>query len=134
MKKTTKQLNSTDELVLMEAIVKQPSLYLYELQNILLQTTGATICITAIHNFLTYQGFSHNKLSHRALQQSGQLRETFLSEISVYEPHMLVFVDETGSDRRTALRRYGYSLKGKPATVDTPLVRGRRYSAIAAMV
>ena len=46
---------------------------------------------------------------------------------------MLVFVDETGSDRRTALRKYGYSLKGKPATADTLLVRGRRYSAIAAM-
>lgn len=46
---------------------------------------------------------------------------------------MLIFVDETGSDRRSALRRYGYSLKGKPATTDTLLVRGRRYSAIAAM-
>ena len=46
---------------------------------------------------------------------------------------MLIFVDETGSDRRTVLRKYGYSLKGKPATTDTLLVRGKRYSAIAAM-
>ena len=131
--KTTKRLSSTDELVLMEAIVRQPSIYLYELQNILLQTTGTTICLAAIHNFLTYQGFTHKKLSHRALQRSDQLRENFLSEISLYEPHMLIFVDETGSDRRTALRKYGYSLKGKPATTDTLLVRGKRYSAIAAM-
>lgn len=42
-------------------------------------------------------------------------------------------MDETGSDRRTALCKYGYSLKGTPATADTLLVRGRRYSAIAAM-
>ena len=70
---------------------------------------------------LTYQGFSHKKLSHRALQRSDQLRETFLSEISIYEPHMLVFVDETGCDRCTALRKYGYSLKGRPATADTLL-------------
>lgn len=131
--KTTKRLSSTDELVLMEAIVRQPSIYLYELQNILLQTTGTTICLAAIHNFLTYQGFTHKKLSHRALQRSDQLRENFLSEISLYEPHMLIFVDETGSDRRTVLRKYGYSLKGKPATTDTLLVRGKRYSAIAAM-
>lgn len=131
--KTNKRLSRTDELVLMEAVVKQPSIYLHELQNTLLQTTGTTICLAAIHNFLVYQGFSRKKLSHRALQRSDQLRETFLSEISVYEPHMLVFVDETGSDRRAALRKYGYSLKGKPATTDTLLVRGRRYSAIAAM-
>ena len=65
--RTTKRLSITDELVLMEAIVKQLSVYLHELQNILLQTTGTTICLTAIHNFLTYQGFSHKKLSHRAL-------------------------------------------------------------------
>ena len=50
-----------------------------------------------------------------------------------HEPHTLIFVDKTGSDRRTSLRRYSYSLKGKPATTDTLLVRGRRYSAIAAM-
>ena len=106
--KTTKKLSSTDELVLMEAIVKQPSIYLHELQNILLQTTGTTICLTAIHKFLAFQGFSHKKFSHRALQRSDQLRDKFISEISIYESHMLVFVDETGSDRRTALHRYSY--------------------------
>ena len=31
--KTTKKLSSTDELVVMEAIVKQPSIYLHEVQN-----------------------------------------------------------------------------------------------------
>ena len=46
---------------------------------------------------------------------------------------MLVFDDETGANRHTALRRYGYSLKGKPATTDTLLVRGKRYSAIGAI-
>ena len=109
--------------MLMEAIVKQPSIYLHELQNILLQTMGTTICYSAIHKFLSNQGFTHKKLSHRALQRNGQLRES----------HMLIFVDKTGSDRRTSLRRYGYSLKCKPATTDTLLVRGGRYSAIAAM-
>ncbi len=30
-------------------------------------------------------------------------------------PEMLVFVEETGSDRRTCLRRYGYALKSRRA-------------------
>jgi hypothetical protein len=90
----------------MEAIVKQPSVYLL---NILLQIMGTTICFAAIHNFLTYQEFSHKKLSHTTLQRNDQLKENYLSEISNYT---FIFVDETGSDRRLALCRYGYSLTG----------------------
>ena len=46
---------------------------------------------------------------------------------------MFVFVDETGSDRRDCLRKYGYSLRGKPP-VDLQLYRrGIHITAIAAM-
>ena len=53
--------------------------------------------------------------------------------MSLYDPEMLVFLDETGSDRRTYLRRYGYALKGSRATTEKLLVRGKRYSAIAGL-
>ena len=46
---------------------------------------------------------------------------------------MLVFVDETGADRRNCLRRFEYSLRGKPAVSKKLLVRGQRVLAIAAM-
>ena len=46
---------------------------------------------------------------------------------------MLVFVDETGSDRRDALRRYGYGIRGKPPRSCKLLVRGERISVISAM-
>ena len=48
---------------------------------------------------------------------------------------MLIFVDESGSDKRSALQRYGYALKGKPAVADKLLIliRGKRYSAIIMM-
>ena len=62
-----------------------------------------------------------------ALQQNAASRAQFLSDISVYEPEMLLFIDETGSDRRNSIRRYGYSIVGKPAPL---LVRGKRFSAI----
>ena len=48
-------------------------------------------------------------------------------------PEMLVFLDETGADRRNCLRRFGYILRGKPAVSKKLLVRGQRISAIAAM-
>ena len=52
---------------------------------------------------------------------------------SIGHPEMLVFVDETGADRRNCLRRFGYSLRGRPAVSKKLLVRGQRVSAIASM-
>ncbi len=36
--------------------------------------------------------------------------------LSPHSAEMFVFVEETDSDRRNELRKYGYSLRGKPAT------------------
>jgi len=57
----------------------------------------------------------------------------FITDISVYDPNMLIFVDESGSDKRSAFWRYGYALNGKPAVADKLLIRGKRYLAISMM-
>ena len=49
--------------------------------------------------------------------------------MSVYSPDMMVFVDETGSDKRNYFRKYVYSISGKPATNKSPLFLGERVSA-----
>ena len=46
---------------------------------------------------------------------------------------MFIFLDETGTDRRDALRRYAYSWRGLPALAHKLLVRGQRLSSIAIM-
>ena len=51
----------------------------------------------------------------------------------LHRPHILVFVDETGSDCRDALRKYGYGLRGKLPRSCKLLMRGERLSAISAM-
>lgn len=43
------------------------------------------------------------------------LRASYALAVSLYKPDMLIFLDETGTDRRDALRKYSYSLRGKPA-------------------
>ena len=45
----------------------------------------------------------------------------------------MIFIDETGCDRRNTLRKYGYGLRGKPVRCHKLLVRGERISVIAAM-
>ena len=54
-----------------------------------------------------------------------------MSDLSVYSSEMFVFVDETGADRRNTLRKYGYSLRGKPIRNYNLLIRGERISATA---
>ena len=46
---------------------------------------------------------------------------------------MFIFVDESGADRRDALRKYAYSWKGSPAKSCKLLVRGEHITAIALM-
>ena len=46
---------------------------------------------------------------------------------------MLIFIDGSGSDNRDTLRRYGYSIRGKPPRSLKLLVRGECVSVIAAM-
>ena len=50
-----------------------------------------------------------------AKQQDSYLRAQFAYDVTQYQPEMLVFLDETGSDKRDSLRKYGYSLQGRPA-------------------
>ena len=59
------------------------------------------------------------------------LRAQYVAEVSMYRPEMLVYLDESGCDRRDSLRKKGYSLRGKPAKLQRLLVRGQRVSVIA---
>ena len=46
-----------------------------------------------------------------ATQRDELFREQFISDVSIYNPDMLVFIDETGADRRNLLRSHGYSIR-----------------------
>lgn len=130
---TCKKLSAYDELTIIEAIVNQPSLYLHELQHKVLITTGNDLSIPTICKYLHKQHFSRKKLTFRAQQRSEELRAKYLTDVSIFEPEMLIFVDETGSDKRAALRKYGYAPRGRQAVSEKLLVKGKRYSAIAGL-
>ncbi len=68
-----------------------------------------------------------------AKQRDDLYLATYAAELSVYKPEMLIFLDEIGCDRRNVLRRYAYSLRGKPAKSHKLLVRGKHLNAITFM-
>ena len=69
-------------------------------------------------------------MHHVAIQRSDELRARFMAEVSVYDPMMLVWLDETGCDCRNTIHKYGYSIRGLPLSDHRLLVRGVRYTAI----
>ena len=88
-----KGLTPIDEFLILELVADKPGIYLRELQA----------------------GFTHRKLTRIAGQRCDFLRSQFMEDLSIFSIDMLVFVDESGSDNRDALRKYGYSLRGQPA-------------------
>ena len=75
-------------------------------------------------------GCSRQVIRHIAIQRSDATRAKFMAEISMYEPSMFVWTDESGCDRRDSTRKFGYSVRGLPPVDHRILVRGIRYSAI----
>ena len=56
-----------------------------------------------------------------------------MEDLSIFSIDMFVFVDDSGSDSRDTLCKYGYSLRGQPAKALSLFPRGKHLSAIVAM-
>ena len=69
-------------------------------------------------------------IKHLSLRRSEAKRAKFWAEMSVFDPNMMLWVDESGCDRRNALRKYGYGIRGQPPQDYSLILRGKRYSAI----
>ena len=80
-----------------------------------------------LYQFLHQNRFTRKTVSRVALQRSEVERVQYKSDISANNQ---VFVDETGTGRRNALWRFGYSLCGKPARALNLFVRGQHVTAI----
>lgn len=128
-----REITASAQLFIMNIVIEKPGIYLKEIKKEIMDFMELDISISAICKFLKANGFTRQKLRTVATQQDAFLREKFILDVSVYSPGMLVFVDETGADQRNRFRKYGYSLRGKPAVNSTLLFRGERISAIACM-
>lgn len=71
------------------------------------------------------------KIVQAAKQRCIVYRARFMADIFAYNKDMFVFIDETGSDRRDQIRRFGCALQGEALLYHHLLARGQRVSAIA---
>ena len=113
----TAKLTEIDKFIILELAIDKPGIYLREIQEQLHSETGTEVDMSTVCRFLHASGFTRQKLIITAKQRSEFLRAQYLIDMQVYRghPELLAFVDETGTDRRDCMRRFGYSLCGKPA-------------------
>ena len=131
--KSFRKITKPAEFFILHLVIDRPSIYLREIKNELQKELGVAVSESAICVFLHKAGFTRQRLKHYAIQRSDELRSIFASDMTLFDPNMLVFLDETGANRRDTIRAKGYSLRGKPAKKQQLLVRGECVSAICAM-
>ena len=129
----SRAVSSHEELIVVGLLLDDPSLYLSEVCQKLREITGIEASPATVCRVIHRNGFTRKKIKQVAIQQSVEARGRFAAEVQFYNVRQFVWVDETGSDRRDQMRKFGYSLKGEPPVYHRILHRGKRISAIAAM-
>ena len=69
-------------------------------------------------------GMHQKVLQHIALQCSDELRANFIAEVSVCDPSMFIWIDETGCGRHHSMRKHAYGIR--PPRDHQLLIRGTR--------
>ena len=106
-----KLLNNIEQLALLW-IIQDPGLYLHEIQSRLPNDVGKSVSIATICQTLQYMGCIRQVMKHVASQRSDGERARYMAEISKYDPAMIIWIDETGCDRRHSTRKWSYSIRG----------------------
>ena len=121
------------ELHVIGFVIENPSVYLSEVCHNIGDITGEAVSPSTVCRLLKRYGISRKKIRQVALQRCDSLRGAFMAQTFLYQRDMFVWIDETGSATRDAIRKYGYSLCGMRAEYHRLLTRGKRVNAITAM-
>ncbi len=122
--KAYRKLTTPVILMILHLVLTKPGIYLHEIQTEVSSTLLVDVDTSTICRCLHKSGFTRQKLKITASQQDAFRREQYSSDVSVYNKEMLVFVDETDADHRNQIRRYGYSIRGRPLRHYKLLSRG----------
>jgi len=126
-------LSDHQELWVIGLVLDNCSLQLGEIcqkvhQVFQIQVSPSTIC-----RLLYRHGFTRRKIQQVAQQRSSNYRGKFMATMLMFDADKIVWIDETGCDRRDQIRRLGYSIRGERPVCHRLLQRGQRISIIAAM-
>ncbi len=70
--------------------------------------TGLTITASTVCRIIQRHGFTRKTIQQIALQRCDEYRGDFMAEMDFFE---IVWLDETGCDKRDHVRKMGYAMR-----------------------
>ena len=128
-----RKLDVHEELYTIGMVLDCPSMYLSEVCHNLEEASGVVVTPPTICRLLRTYGITRKKIQQVALQRCYTLRGAFMAQCLLFNPDQFVFIDETGSDPRFHIRKYGYATRGMTPQCKRMLSHGQRVNAIAGM-
>lgn len=128
-----RKLDELHELYIIGLLMVNPGLYLAEICQKIKAATGVSVSGATVCRILQRNGYTRKKIAHIAKQRCVSYRGAFMAQIMHYPSSYLVWIDETGSDHRDHIRKFGYQIRGLPPVYRRLVYRGVRISAIAAI-
>ena len=117
---------------LREHLLEKPTLYQEEMVAFLEEKFGIQVARSSVGHVLKSMGWSKKKARHVAQERNADLRDFHLHRMSQYASYQLVFVDESGCDKRVGYRRTGWSPRGVTPVQVARFRRGERYQILPA--
>lgn len=99
-----RKLTEFVQLFILQLAIQRPGILLREIKAEVLHILEVDLDESTICRFFHAQGFTRQKMQLIAKQRDELKRASYAIEMSVYKPEMFIFLDETGCDRRNALR------------------------------
>ena len=103
-------LDDFEQLTVLQSFLNKPGIYLREVQEELFDATGKWASCATICRTVKCIGLTRQKMERVAIGRSGVLRGQYMADVDVFDPNILVFVDETGFDGQNLVRQFGYGL------------------------
>lgn len=117
---------------LCDHLFEKPGLYLDEMVLFIWDEFRILATTSSIRRALIVTGWSKKSIHQRAKEQNAELRELYLHNISEFESYHLVYVDESGCDKRIGFRRSGWSPLGVAPVQVSQFHRDERYQILPA--
>ena len=97
---------------LCEHLIEKPELFQDEMAIFLWDEFEAQVTVHSISRALASVGWSKKAARRIARERNADLRDFYLYKLSHLRSYQLVYVDESGCDKRIGFRRTGWSLVG----------------------
>ncbi|KAJ5851110.1 hypothetical protein N7455_010966 [Penicillium solitum] len=117
---------------LFDHLAEKPGLYVEEMAIFLFDEFNVIPSISSVKRALYRAGWSKKKAQQRASERNPQLRDFYQHKLSKFRSFHLVFVDESGCDKRVGYRRTGWSPLGVTPIQVSKFHRGQRYLILPA--